>query len=92
MVFIAQLATNSHATNLAYIFQIFRYFVLDGVSVRLIGMPESGRSGDSISSEPLQDFLLSYNLPKVRKISSYTVQSMAKMLHYSSGRRGYYDN
>ena len=68
----------------------FRYFVLDGNEARLVGMPEADGDCDKFSSKPLQKFLRrldnSYSAPK--RVGTH---SMALMLHYTSGRRGYED-
>ena len=61
--------------------------------MRLIGMPDSGPEGDTFSSEPLEDFLSSYDtFDYVATPSATYSRSMARMLHYSSGKKGYVSN
>ncbi len=70
----------------------FRYYVLDGKEVRLIGMPESSGNGDKFSEQPLLDYLerfvpLDFTMEEDMITGPFI--GSAKMLHYCSGRKGY---
>jgi len=79
--------------NNAYAAWPFRYWVVDGKEVRLVGMPDVSEHGDKFSSQPLEDFLsyydYNYDKPESKARASSRAGSMARMLHYSSGRKGY---
>ena len=71
----------------------FRYYVLDGKEIKLIGMPEASGNGDTFSEKPLLEYLerfvpVSFK-PKMRH--NISRGSTARMLHYSSGRKGFND-
>ncbi len=70
----------------------FRYYVLDGLEVQLVGMPDDRSDGDTFSSEPLESFLsLNYDLGGYSEHPDARVRGQARMMHFSSGRRGYAD-
>ena len=76
----------------AYASWPFRYFVLDEGEVRLIGMPDAGPEGDVFTTKPLTDFLEFYDYRYTAfsgSISGGSASSSSRMMHYSSGRRGY---
>ncbi len=77
----------------------FRYYVMEEedstsrVILRLIGMPDVRNNGDTFSSEPLERFLAFYDFRYGQQqqaiVNSAVLTRHARMLHYSSGRRGY---
>jgi len=81
--------------NGAYAAWPFRYYVVDEDKVRLLGLPDVNDYGDVFSSKPLHDFLsfydFGYNKEDAKRRGSSRAASVARMLHYSSGRRGYDD-
>lgn len=68
----------------------FRYFVIDNYEVRLIGMPgEISDGGDKFSMKPLEEFLSTFQYNY--QVRSTPFEVVARMLHYSSGRKGFSD-
>lgn len=69
----------------------FRYFVVDNMIVRLIGMPnEVDAHGDRFSMKSLEDFLAVFNYD-YEMDTNPVGDVVALMLHSSSGRKGFAD-